>query len=181
MSDTDTQDPPQDPAADTTTETTTQEPDHKAEAEKWKALARKHEGQAKQNATAAQKLQEIEDAKKSAEQKAADKAAELEQRATTAELTTLRYDVALDKAPDGMSIAQVRKLAKRLSGSTREELEADADELFADFAPADDEKPDDTSRRRPKERLKAGAVPGAGPKKDPGPGLPRLMQAYGEK
>lgn len=148
-SDTDTQE--QD-VADTATEQET--PDYKVEAEKWKALARKHEGQAKANATAAQELATIKEADKTEAQKAADKAAEAEQRASSAEMASLRIDVALDKAPDGMSIAQVRKLAKRLSGATREELEADADELFAEFEPA---RPDDP-KRRPKERLKTGAT-----------------------
>lgn len=166
MSDTDDpkdpQDPdPQDPAGKGGEP---QEPDHKAEAEKWKALARKHEQQAKTNATAATKLAEIEDAKKTAEQKAADKAADLERRATTAELAAMRTDVALDKAPDGMPLSQIRKLAKRLTGATREELEADAAELFAEFAPA--EKDEGDARRRPRERLKAGAAPGAEPEEN---------------
>lgn len=162
-SDTDTT---QDTATDTdaTDATTTDAPDHKAEAEKWKALARKHEQQAKTNATAATKLAEIEDAKKTAEQKAADKAADLERRATSAELAAMRTDVALDKAPDGMPLSQIRKLAKRLTGATREELEADAAELFAEFAPA--EKDEDDTRRRPRERLKSGAAPGAEPEEN---------------
>jgi hypothetical protein len=43
------------PKPDTGTET----PDHAAEAEKWKALARKHEAQAKANAKAAKELEEF--------------------------------------------------------------------------------------------------------------------------
>lgn len=143
-----------DDATDTAADTQTQEPDHKAEAEKWKALARKHETQAKANATAATELAKIKEADKTEAQKAADKAAEMEQRATAAELASLRTDVALDKAPEGMSVAQVRKLAKRLAGATREELEADAVELFAEFTPA----ASDDSKRRPKERLRTGAT-----------------------
>ena len=146
-----------------TTETTT-EPDHKAEAEKWKALARKHEGQAKANADAARKLKEIEDADKTEADRAKEAAAEAAQRAEKAEGAQLRLDVALDKAPEGMTIAQVRKLAKRLSGSNREELEADAAELFADFTPATGETEDDTSTRRtPRERLRSGAAPSSEP------------------
>lgn len=131
------------------------EPDHKAEAEKWKALARKHEAQSKANAEAVKKLKEYEDRDKSDTDRANDRAADAERRATTAEKAALRLDVALEKAPDGMSIAQVRKLAKRLSGDTREELEADAAELFAEFAP-NGEKPD--ARRRPQERLRSGTT-----------------------
>lgn len=137
------------------------EVDHKAEAEKWKALARKHETNSKANATAAKRLKEIEDADKSEADRAKEAATEAEQRATAAEGASLRLDVALDKAPEGMSIAQVRKLAKRLTGTTREEFEADAEELFADFAPSKDDD-DDTSRRaRPRERLRPGAAPSA--------------------
>jgi hypothetical protein len=110
------------------------------------------------------KLQEIADRDKTEAEKAADKATAAEGRATAAERTALQLDVALDKAPEGMSIAQVRKLAKRLTGKTREEFEADAEELFADFTPAkddDEEKDDGDKARRPKERLKPGAVPAA--------------------
>lgn len=108
------------------------------------------------------KLKEYEDRDKSEQEKATEKAAAAEQRAATAEQATLRLEVALEKAPDGMSLGQVRKLAKRLSGSTKEELEADADELFADFAPNGDGGGKDPARR-PKERLKSGAVPSSEP------------------
>lgn len=130
--------------------------DHEAEAKKWKAMARKHE---KAHKADAQRLKELEDANKSETQRAADKAAEAETRATTAEGQALRLDVAMDQAPDGMSVAQVRKLAKRLAGSTREELEEDAKELFADFAPSGDDDKPGKSGRRPKERLRSGAAP----------------------
>lgn len=106
------------------------------------------------------KVKKHEDASKSDQQKLEDRATDAEKRATAAEKTALRIDVALDKAPDGMSIAQVRKLAKRLSGDTKEELEADAEELFAEFASNDDGQ---EPSRRPKERLRPGAAPGAKP------------------
>jgi hypothetical protein len=124
-------------------------PDHESEAKKWKALARKHETQAKANADAAKKLKELEDADKSEIEKAAAKAAEAEKRAADAELKALRLEVASDKK---LTPAQ----AKRLVGSTREELEADADDLLDTFKPADEEK-DDSGR--PKEKLKPGASP----------------------
>lgn len=129
--------------------------DWKAEAEKWKAHSRKHEGTSKANAAAAKELAELKEAGKTEQQRAADQAAEAEKRATSAEGRALRLEVAMEKAPDGMSLAQVRKLAKRLAGSTQEELEQDAEELFADFAPAKGDDP----RRRPRERLRPGAAP----------------------
>lgn len=66
-----------------TTEPTTDAPDTgdkdwAAEAEKWKALARKHEVDARAGKSAAAKLAEIEEAQKTEAQKAADKAAAAE-------------------------------------------------------------------------------------------------------
>jgi hypothetical protein len=111
------------------------------------------------------KLQEIEDRDKTETQKATDKAAKAEERAAAAERTSLQLEVALDKAPEGMSVAQIRKLAKRLTGKDRTELEADAEELFGEFAPKkdDDKKDDEDAKRRPKERLKSGAAPSSEP------------------
>lgn len=135
-----------------------EEKDHAAEAAKWKALARKHEQTAKANVAAAKKLAEIEEANKTESQRLSEQAAEAEKRAAAAEGTALRLEVALEKAPEGMSVEQIRKLAKRLSGNNREELEADAAELFADLTP-------DTgggAPGRPRERLRSGALPSAG-------------------
>lgn len=160
------------------------------EVEKWKGLSRKHEDRAKENADAAAELQKLKDGEKTEAQKNADKAAEAEKRATDAEAASLRLEVALDKAPEGMALAQVRKLAKRLTGSTKEELEQDADELFDDFKPGtgsegDDDKKDKDGKDgkdggsggRPKEDLKSGSVPDA--KADEvEPGMGRLMRAY---
>lgn len=137
--------------------------DLEAEVQKWKALARKHEKQAKANADKARQYDELEDSQKSELEKATGKAADAEKRATEAERRAQRLEVALDKAPEGMPIAQVRKLAKRLQGDSPEDLEADAEELFADFAPSgddtdEDDDTDDTSgSRRPREKLKPGA------------------------
>lgn len=164
MSDTDD---PKDPAAPPAEPP---EKDHQAEAEKWKALARKHEQQAKANADAARKLAELEEQDKTESQKATDKAAEAEQRATAAEARLTRLEVALDKAPEGMALAKVRKLAGRLTGDSREDLETDAEELFSEFVPDtgnDDDKDKEDGKggaqRRPQERLRPGAVPDAEP------------------
>jgi hypothetical protein len=109
------------------------------------------------------KLDERDRENESAAEKAQREKDEALQRATTAEGQALRLEVALDKAPDGMALGQVRKLAKRLTGTTKEEMEADADELFADFQPVptdDDPKP---GSRRPREQLRPGAAPSAEP------------------
>jgi cell division septum initiation protein DivIVA len=100
----------------------------------------------------AAKLKEFEDRDKSESQRAAEAAAEAAKRADAAETRALRLEVAHDK---GLTPGQ----AKRLVGATREELEADADEILADFSPK--ETRDDDERRRPRERLRSGAAPDA--------------------
>ena len=94
--------------------------------------------------------QDRADAEKTEAQKAADAAKAAEDRATAAELRALRLEVAHNK---GLTPAQ----AKRLVGTTREELEADADEILRDFptkptAPARPPKPDPGQGARPGDR-----------------------------
>lgn len=109
------------------------------------------------------KVAEHERANESAAEKAEREKAEALDRATKAEGSALRLEVAMDKAPDGMTLAQVRKLAKRLTGTTKEELETDADELFADFAPSGNEGGGGNGRQRPREALRPGAAPSSEP------------------
>lgn len=120
------------------------------------------------------------DKNKSALDRLLEKVSGLEERASKAEATALRADVAQAK---GLTPAQ----AKRLHGTTKAELEADADELLSMFKPADkggkddDDKGDDTdgaadkggtdkgtsgsgearkpATTRPTEKLTPGAVP----------------------
>lgn len=122
------------------------ETDWKAEADKWKALSRKHEGQAKSNATAAEKLKEMEDANKSEIDKVTSKATEASKRADAAEAKATRYEVAHEKQVP-------TKLMKFLTGQTREEIEASADELL------EATKPDTgaNSSGKPREKLRSGA------------------------
>jgi hypothetical protein len=127
------------------------EPDWKAEAEKWKKFARQHEATAKSNADAAKRLADMEEANKTEAQKLADKAAAAEKKASEAELKALRLEVAGEK---GLTPAQ----AKRLIGGSREELEADADELIKTFGKTED-KPTGGPSGRPKERLRGGNDP----------------------
>ena len=60
----------------------------------WKAKAREQEKRAKENAQAARRLSEIEEASKTAEQKAADRVAELERQAAEIEARATRAEVA---------------------------------------------------------------------------------------
>lgn len=168
-SETDTNDTPDGdtPGGDTqdTNDTQGTEVDHKAEAEKWKALARKQEARAKENAEAAKKLAELEEKGKSDEQRRDEALSSVQTENAQLKAENLRLTVALDKAPEGMPLSKVKKLALRLSGETREDLEADAEELFADFASSEtgDENKDDDTRRRPTERLKPGGAPDTEP------------------
>lgn len=122
------------------------------------------------------KLQGLEDKDKTEAQRLTDAVTVAEKRAYDAEQSLLRIEVGADK---GLSAAQ----AKRLVGATREELEADADELLATFGAAGASKPESDAgaasaadkpkpagRGRPKEDLRSGASPNtdSGDKVDPG-------------
>lgn len=93
----------------------------------------------------ADKAKELEEAGKTEIQKATEKLTAAEQRAQAAELHSLRLEVAFSQ---GLTPAQ----AKRLVGTTREELEADAKELLESFGGGEPPKP----AGKPKERLKSG-------------------------
>jgi hypothetical protein len=73
--------------------------------------------------------QEKADAEKSEIQKATEAREAAEKRAAASEQRLLRLEIAAEK---GLTPAQ----AKRLNGATREELEADADEILVDFPAA---------------------------------------------
>lgn len=99
------------------------EVDYKTEYEKTLAESRKWEGRAKADKDAAEKWRKHEEESRSEEEKRAARERELEQRATAAEQRALRSEVADDK--------KVPVEARRfLTGSTKEELEASADELL---------------------------------------------------
>lgn len=98
----------------------------------WKQKAREQEARAKANATAASKLEEIENASKTESQRATEALTAAEKRAQAADAKALRLEIAFEK---GLTPAQ----AKRLVGETRDDLEADADDLLATFKPATDD------------------------------------------
>jgi hypothetical protein len=99
----------------------------------------------------AQKAQELEDASKTETEKLTERLTASERRAQDAELRALRLEVAAEK---GLTPAQ----ARRLVGASKEELEADADDLLATFAP----KPQSSTGKvpdRPREKLRGGGDP----------------------
>lgn len=87
-----------------------------------------------------------------ARREAEHKAAEATKRVASLEAAQLRRDVAADK---GLTDAQ----AQFLEGDDREDMEAKADALLEAFRAEEG----DVGRRRPRERLKTGAVPNAEP------------------
>lgn len=133
----------------------------KAEVDRWKRISRENEEKAKANADAAKRLKDLEDSDKSAIEKAESRASAAEKERDEAKGHLLRVTVAAEK---GLTPTQ----AKRLVGSTREELESDADELletFSKFGRSDpgkgdeDDKDKPAPRDRPKERLSGGGDP----------------------
>lgn len=99
---------------------------YEKELAKTRKEAAKYRTDNKSLAEKAAKLDELEGATKSDLEKLTEKATTFEQRAAEAEAKALRLEIALEK---GLSQA----LMKRLAGSTKEELEADADELLETF------------------------------------------------
>lgn len=125
-------------APETDEESTDEEFDSK------KALA-KIRKQNQENQSLRKRLKEIEDANKSEDEKRTERLSTLEKAATEYELKAARLEVAIDK---GLTAAQ----AKRLVGSTKEELEADADELLETFGSK-------RLSRKPNEQLRGGSEP----------------------
>lgn len=125
----------------------------RAELKKTRAEAAKNRVEARDAKALAKKY---EDENKTEAEKLKDRAEAAEQKLAAAERSALVASVALDK---GLTQAQ----AKRLIGDTKEEFEADADELLASFK---DENGGQDPHGRPRERLRPGAVPGADPEEN---------------
>lgn len=130
-------DPPDDPKPD-------------SELDKMKAALRKANKEAEENR---RKLKEFEDRDKSESEKLAERIAAAERRAEEAEAKSLRFEVSVEKGVK----------ARWLSGTTREELEAAAEEYLADHPPANGNGPAPT---KPVEDLRGGGEPAEGPEPD---------------
>ncbi len=109
------------------------------------------------------RLKELEDRDKSEGEKLTDKLTAAEQRAAEAEAKSLRLEVAAEK---GLTAAQ----ARRLVGTTKEELEADADELLETFKPQEPAK-----GTRPTEKLRSGVTPEGPP--DTRPDIRKIVES----
>lgn len=107
----------------------------------------------------AAKAKELEDADKTETERLTERASAAEKRALEAEVRVLRMEVAAEK---GLTPAQ----AKRLVGSSKEELEEDADDLLTTFPVA--EKTKARVPGRPREVGRGGGDPDEPPEeKDP--------------
>lgn len=111
------------------------EPDWKAEAEKWKGLARKHEETWKANSEKVAEYDRLVEASKTDQQRLEERAAAAEGKVTGLAAENLRYRVGLAKGLPPQLIG-------RLQGASQEELEKDADVLFEQFGTATKQVPD---------------------------------------
>jgi hypothetical protein len=144
---------------DTGTERTTESTDRddsglRDELSKWKSLARKHEKSFKDTSA---KLKQYEDQGKSDLERLEERASTAESRAGTAESRAKALEIAMERAPEHATVAQIRAVAKRVRGDDEDALERDADELFELLAP--ESKAPKVAGSRPKERLKGGSEP----------------------
>lgn len=123
-----------------------------------RAARRDAEAKIKELEPLAAKVKELEDADKSEVAKLTERVTAAEKRANDADLHALRIEVALDK---GLNRSQ----AKRLVGTTKEELEEDADASIEDgtFTVGDggggDDKKKPPPSNKPKPDLKTGSEP----------------------
>jgi hypothetical protein len=169
------------PPAESTGQPDTGGPDLTAEVEKWKALARKHEGTAKSNADAAKRLAEIEEASKSETEKAVAAARREAEEAVRAEV---RRERVLDRvevlaAKDFADAEDARlRLEKRANEFVDKDGGIDAAAIGKALADLLKEKPHLSARGdgRPKGDADLGIRPQ--PKNDPGPGVNRMRVAY---
>jgi len=148
-----------------TREAATDERDWKAEAERWKKLSRQNE---KAAADRAAKLKQYEDEGKSESQRLQEERDSHKTRAEKAEIALRKREIAEEHAPEHATVAQIKAVARRLSGDDDDSLEADAKELFELIAP---EPKAPKTPSRPKERLKGGSEPD----EDPEPTDPRKL------
>ena len=142
-----------DEGADSPKTSATDDKDWKAEAEKWRKLSRQNEATAKQRAEA---LKKYEDANKSESERLQEAVATHQTRAERAEAALKRREIAESRAPEHATVAQIKAVSKRLAGESEDDLEADADELFALLAPAPSAL---KTPSRPRERLRGGGEP----------------------
>lgn len=138
------------------------------EAANWRSQYRETEGDAA-------KWREAQEAERPELERVTSRAERAEATLKDTQTTVARLEVALEK---GLTMSQ----ARRLVGSTKEEIEADADEVLRDFGTrADQESKPRPPQGKPREDLRPGAAPsGSGNGQEPAPGRQRIAAAYAE-
>lgn len=107
-------------------------------------------------------LKKYSDRDKTDTERLTEAAEEAKTRAAKAEVNHRKLMTAMDRAPDGATLTQIKAVAKRLTGDTEEEMEADADDLYALLAPKPSDEDTDKTKApagKPKERLRGGGDP----------------------
>lgn len=126
------------------------------------AMKRERNATRKALADAQAKLKEYTDRDKTDTERLTEAAEEAKSRAAKAEVNHRKLMTAMDRAPDGATLTQIKAVAKRLTGDTDEEMEADADDLYALLAPKQSDADTDKTKApagKPKERLRGGGDP----------------------
>jgi hypothetical protein len=114
----------------------------------------------------ASKLDEQEAANKSEVERLTEQVATLTQERDTAIGKADRLEVAISKSLDEDRASRISTAVKRLTGTTREELEADADELLPLLFPPGEGGERETPAGKPREDLRGGGDPTESPESD---------------
>lgn len=121
----------------------------------------------------AQKAKDLEDASKTETERLAGDRDTYKGRAETAEASLSKLQIALDTAPEGASLAQVKAVARRVTGADDDERTADAAELYELLGVTGKKAP---VVRKPKETLRGGADPDEEPEETDPRKLAALIQ-----
>lgn len=131
----------------------------RTEIEKLRTEAAKYRTKAKELEPLAAKAKELEDASKTELEKLTEQLAAAKAEASQSTSARQRLELAVEKAPPGVSMEDVRWVAGRAQGATPEELAADVADLFTRLAPSNAPPPPATGQRTPVEQLRPGAMP----------------------
>jgi len=125
---------------------------------------REAEARLKELEPLAQKAQALEDAQKTELERLTGRIGDLETSLSHTETWARRLEAALAKAPEGATVDIIREAAKRISGDTAEELEADAEQFMTLLVQTQTTKPGDA---KPHETLSPGPARAKTTSQDP--------------
>jgi hypothetical protein len=137
------------------------------------AMKRERNAAKKALKEALDELKTYKDRDKTDTERLTEAAEDAKTRAAKAETNLRKLQTAMDRAPEGATLQQIRAVAKRLSGDTEEELESDADELFELLAPKSTS--DDGKRAAPSGKPKPNLRGGGDPDEEPEEMDPRKL------